>query len=51
MLRPGREKANQPCKDLGKGPLANSPIGPGIAREGLGVSGEPDESISYQQKI
>jgi len=33
------EKTNQPCKNLSKWPLATSLIGPGVAWEGLGVSG------------
>ena len=30
------DKANQPCEFLGKWPLAPSPIGLGVAGEGLG---------------
>lgn len=38
-MRASEEKANQPCKILGKWPLASSPVGPGVAGEDLGVSG------------
>ena len=31
------DKANQPCKILGRWPLATFLIGPGVAGEGLGV--------------
>ena len=30
-------KADQPCETSGKWPLATSPIGPGVAGEGLGL--------------
>mgnify|MGYP001408378187 CR=1 FL=1 len=32
-----QERANKPFKNLGEWPLATSPIGPGVAGEGLGV--------------
>ena len=39
------EKANQPCKNLGKWLLGTSPIGHKVAGEGFRVSGVPEGSI------
>jgi len=44
-VRAKREKVNPPCKNLGEWSLATSPVGPGIAGEGLGVSGVPEGSV------
>jgi hypothetical protein len=33
-----RERANEPCENLGMWPLTTSTVGPGVAGKGLGVS-------------
>jgi hypothetical protein len=33
-FRAAGEKANEPGKNSGKGPLATTPVGPGVAGEG-----------------